>query len=55
MTGHVLMNNDAVRVPSYAVYQITNGSLRIVIELEAKLRDSAKCEAKDGDCSLHVS
>ncbi|VDK32976.1 unnamed protein product [Gongylonema pulchrum] len=54
MTGQVLINNEAVRVPSYATYQISNGSLRIVVELEAKLGDANKCLLRKTDCSIHV-
>ncbi|VDM96807.1 unnamed protein product [Thelazia callipaeda] len=53
MTGQVLTNNDAFRVPSYATYQITNGTLTIVVELEAKLGDPVKCSSKT-DCSFYV-
>ncbi|KHJ88415.1 ligand-binding protein, receptor family [Oesophagostomum dentatum] len=38
-TGQVLMNNKAIRVPSYATYHITNGTLRIVVEKERLLYD----------------
>ena len=30
VTGQVLMNNKAIRVPSYATYHTKNGSMRIV-------------------------
>ncbi|MCP9260458.1 Guanylate cyclase [Dirofilaria immitis] len=39
MTGQVLIDNEAFRIPSYTTYQMQNGSLRIVVELEAKLGD----------------
>ncbi|VDK29373.1 unnamed protein product [Gongylonema pulchrum] len=54
MTGQVLINNEAIRVPRYATYQISNGSLRIVVELEAKLDDANKCLLRKTDCSIHV-
>uniref|UniRef100_A0A0N4Z7S9 Guanylate cyclase n=1 Tax=Parastrongyloides trichosuri TaxID=131310 RepID=A0A0N4Z7S9_PARTI len=50
-TGQVLMNTDAVRVPSYAAYSLKNGSLKIVMEIEAKLSESSSCKK---DCSEHV-
>uniref|UniRef100_A0A915C7J8 Guanylate cyclase n=1 Tax=Parascaris univalens TaxID=6257 RepID=A0A915C7J8_PARUN len=40
MTGQVLINSKAIRVPSYAVYHISNGAMRIVVELEATLTES---------------
>ncbi|KJH41566.1 ligand-binding protein, receptor family [Dictyocaulus viviparus] len=54
-TGQVLMNNKAIRVPSYATYYTTNGTLRIVVELEAKNVDNAQCEKKPDQCSEHVA
>ncbi|EJD75141.1 guanylate cyclase [Loa loa] len=54
MTGQVLIDNEAVRIPSYITYQVCNGSLRTVVELEAKLGDPATCSLQKGDCSLHV-
>lgn len=54
-TGQVLMNNKAIRVPSYATYHTTNGSLRIVVELEAKLGERSKCKSNSDMCSEHVS
>ena len=53
-TGQVLMNNKAVRVPSYATYLTKNGTMRIVVELEARLGDKLKCAVSDNDCSEHV-
>uniref|UniRef100_A0A915PQ63 Guanylate cyclase n=1 Tax=Setaria digitata TaxID=48799 RepID=A0A915PQ63_9BILA len=54
MTGQVLIDNEAFRIPSYATYQIQNGSLKLVVELEAKLGDPKKCSLKKTDCSLHI-
>ncbi|EYC24028.1 hypothetical protein Y032_0014g2276 [Ancylostoma ceylanicum] len=54
-TGQVLMNNKAIRVPSYATYHTTNGTLRIVVELEAKNADRALCEKNPEQCSEHVA
>lgn len=69
-TGQVLMNNKAVRVPSYATYYVRNGSMRIVVELTARLEEKLKCAKKqmqsgaaagggnggsDSDCSEHVA
>ncbi|VDN82618.1 unnamed protein product [Brugia pahangi] len=54
MTGQVLIDNEAVRIPSYITYQLYNGSLRTVVELEAKLGDPEKCSLKGEECSLHV-
>ncbi|CAD5234238.1 unnamed protein product [Bursaphelenchus xylophilus] len=54
-TGQVLMNNKAVRVPSYATYFVKNGTVRIVVELTARLSDKAKCQASESDCSEHVA
>jgi len=48
------MNNKAVRVPSYATYLTKNGTMRIVVELEARLGDKLKCAVSDNDCSEHV-
>lgn len=54
MTGQVLINSKAIRVPSYAIYHISNATMRIVVELEATLTDSSKCRAEQEDCSEHV-
>ncbi|CAB3399460.1 unnamed protein product [Caenorhabditis bovis] len=54
-TGHVLMNNKAIRVPSYATYYSTNGTLKIVVELEAKNNDRGACEKNEDMCSEHVA
>ncbi|KAM3715200.1 Receptor-type guanylate cyclase gcy-9 [Dirofilaria immitis] len=54
MTGQVLIDNEAFRIPSYTTYQMQNGSLRIVVELEAKLGDPEKCILDNKECSLHV-
>uniref|UniRef100_A0A915DCZ7 guanylate cyclase n=1 Tax=Ditylenchus dipsaci TaxID=166011 RepID=A0A915DCZ7_9BILA len=54
-TGQVLMNNKAVRVPSYATYHVKNGSMRIVVELTARLGDKHKCAKSENDCSEHVA
>lgn len=68
-TGQVLMNNKAVRVPSYATYYVYNGTptenrrvegypfsgtMRIVVELTARLGDKLKCAMSEHDCSEHV-
>ena len=53
-TGQVLMNNKAVRVPSYATYYVINGTMRIVVELTARLGDRSKCAMSQTDCSEHV-
>ncbi|CAJ0570905.1 unnamed protein product, partial [Mesorhabditis spiculigera] len=55
VTGLVLMNNKAIRVPSYATYHTSNGSLRIVVELEAKLGERDKCNSNLELCSEHVA
>lgn len=49
------MNNKAVRVPSYATYQCANGTMRIVVELTARLGDQNKCAKENSDCADHVS
>ncbi|VDP19312.1 unnamed protein product [Onchocerca flexuosa] len=54
MTGQILIDNEAFRIPSYTTYQMYNGSLRVVVELEAKLGDPEKCNLKNKECSLHV-
>uniref|UniRef100_A0A8R1DGW6 Guanylate cyclase n=2 Tax=Caenorhabditis japonica TaxID=281687 RepID=A0A8R1DGW6_CAEJA len=54
-TGQVLMNNKAIRVPSYATYYATNGTLKIVVELEAKNSDKGQCEKNEEMCSEHVA
>ncbi|VDL73026.1 unnamed protein product [Nippostrongylus brasiliensis] len=54
-TGQVLMNNKAIRVPSYATYHTTNGTLRIVVELEAKHSDKSHCDKNPDQCSEHVA
>uniref|UniRef100_A0A915M9J1 Guanylate cyclase domain-containing protein n=2 Tax=Meloidogyne TaxID=189290 RepID=A0A915M9J1_MELJA len=48
VTGQVLMNNKAIRVPSYATYHVKNGTMRIVVELTARLGDKHKCAIYDG-------
>ncbi|CAP35040.2 Protein CBR-GCY-9 [Caenorhabditis briggsae] len=56
MTGQVLMNNKAIRVPSYATYHAINGTLKvIVVELGAKLNDRGACEKNEDMCSEHVA
>ncbi|KAH7716097.1 guanylate cyclase [Aphelenchoides avenae] len=55
VTGQVLMNNKGVRVPSYATYYTTNGTMRIVVELTARLGDKTSCAAMESDCSEHVA
>ncbi|CAJ0946898.1 unnamed protein product, partial [Mesorhabditis belari] len=55
VTGQVLMNNKAIRVPSYATYHTANGTLRIVVELEAKLGNDQKCKANPDMCTEHVA
>ncbi|KHN72851.1 Atrial natriuretic peptide receptor 1 [Toxocara canis] len=55
MTGQVLINSKAIRVPSYAIYHIINGTTRIVIELEATLGDSNECVIQgEQECYEHV-
>ncbi|KAI1709792.1 adenylate and guanylate cyclase catalytic domain-containing protein [Ditylenchus destructor] len=54
-TGQVLMNNKAVRVPSYATYYVKNGTMKIVVELTARLGDKVKCAMSENDCSEHVA
>uniref|UniRef100_A0AC34Q670 Guanylate cyclase n=1 Tax=Panagrolaimus sp. JU765 TaxID=591449 RepID=A0AC34Q670_9BILA len=54
-TGQVLMNNKAVRVPSYATYYVMNGTMKIVVELTARLGDKTKCLMSQNDCSEHVA
>uniref|UniRef100_A0A1I7XBV4 guanylate cyclase n=1 Tax=Heterorhabditis bacteriophora TaxID=37862 RepID=A0A1I7XBV4_HETBA len=54
-TGQVLMNNKAIRVPSYATYHTTNGTLKIVVELEAKNADRTQCITHADQCSEHVA
>lgn len=54
VTGQVLMNNKAIRVPSYATYYVKNGTMRIVVELTARLSDKHKCAMSENDCSEHV-
>lgn len=54
-TGQVLMNNKAVRVPSYATYYVNNGTMRIVVELTARLGDKNRCMMSQNDCSEHVA
>jgi hypothetical protein len=41
-------------VPSYATYHIKNGTMRIVVELTARLGDKLKCAMSEHDCSEHV-
>ncbi|CAK5098921.1 unnamed protein product [Meloidogyne enterolobii] len=53
VTGQVLMNNKAIRVPSYATYHVKNGTMRIVVELTARLGDKHKCAMSENDCSEH--
>uniref|UniRef100_A0A914LKN4 Receptor ligand binding region domain-containing protein n=1 Tax=Meloidogyne incognita TaxID=6306 RepID=A0A914LKN4_MELIC len=55
VTGQVLMNNKAIRVPSYATYHVKNGTMRIVVELTARLGDKHKCAMSENDCSEHVA
>uniref|UniRef100_A0A7E4V5L5 Guanylate cyclase n=1 Tax=Panagrellus redivivus TaxID=6233 RepID=A0A7E4V5L5_PANRE len=54
-TGQVLMNSKGVRVPSYATYYTQNGTMKIVVELTAKLGDKTKCDHLQDDCSEHVA
>ncbi|KAK0397573.1 hypothetical protein QR680_002176 [Steinernema hermaphroditum] len=54
-TGQVLINNNAVRVPSYATYYVSNGTMKIVVELTAKLGDKVKCAVTQSECSEHVA
>jgi hypothetical protein len=46
----VLINNKAIRVPSYATYFTKNGTMKIVVELTARLGDKLRCAMSD-----HVS
>ncbi|KAL3073194.1 hypothetical protein niasHT_035470 [Heterodera trifolii] len=55
VTGQVLMNNKAIRVPSYATYHVKNATMRIVVELTARLSDKHKCALSENDCSEHVA
>ncbi|KAI6209361.1 Guanylate cyclase [Aphelenchoides besseyi] len=55
VSGQVLMNEKGVRVPSYATYHIINGTMRIVVELTARLVAKAKCTLTDTDCSEHIA
>ncbi|VDM59411.1 unnamed protein product [Angiostrongylus costaricensis] len=55
VTGQVLMNHKAIRVPSYATYHITNSTMRIVVELEAKIVNRERCEKNTNQCSEHVA
>ncbi|KAE9415626.1 hypothetical protein Angca_007637, partial [Angiostrongylus cantonensis] len=55
VTGQVLMNHKAIRVPSYATYHITNGTKRIVVELEAKIVNRERCEKNTNQCSEHIA
>lgn len=48
------MDNKAIRVPSYATYYTTNGTLKIVVELEAKNSDRLQCQKDPDQCSEHV-
>ena len=48
------MYNKAVRVPSYATYYVVNGTMKIVVELTARLGDKTKCIMSQNDCSEHV-
>ncbi|CEF59372.1 Guanylate cyclase [Strongyloides ratti] len=50
-TGQVLMNNNGVRVPSYAAYTLKNGTFKIVIEIEPRLSEDSNCKTS---CSEHV-
>ncbi|KAH7726719.1 GCY-9 protein [Aphelenchoides avenae] len=54
-TGQVLINNRAVRVPSYATYYVHNGTMRIAVELTARLGDKLRCAQSESDCSEHVA
>lgn len=54
-TGQVLMNKKAVRVPSYATYLVENGTMKIVVELTARLGDKARCAMAPDECSEHVA
>ncbi|KAI3418800.1 hypothetical protein GPALN_007900 [Globodera pallida] len=55
VTGQVLINNKAIRVPSYATYHVKNGTMRIVVELTARLSDKHKCAISENDCSEHAA
>uniref|UniRef100_A0A0N5AS83 Guanylate cyclase n=1 Tax=Syphacia muris TaxID=451379 RepID=A0A0N5AS83_9BILA len=49
MTGQVVINNKAFRVPSYATYYAANGSMRIVVELKAEMAQN--CAGKELGCT----
>ncbi|KHN76072.1 Atrial natriuretic peptide receptor 1 [Toxocara canis] len=53
MTGQVLINSKALRVPSYATYYVSNGTKKIVVELEAKL--GTNCQEETDCSSEHVA
>lgn len=53
-TGQVLMNNKGVHVPSYVTYMTKNGTMHTVVELNASLVKSEKCDNPDEFCSEHV-
>ena len=37
-----------------ATYHVKNGTMRIVVELTARLGDKHKCAMSENDCSEHV-
>ncbi|VDK45518.1 unnamed protein product [Anisakis simplex] len=55
MTGQVLINSNALRVPNYATYFIKNGTRTIVVELEATLASSCQNKLLTNCTSEHVA
>uniref|UniRef100_A0A914E165 guanylate cyclase n=1 Tax=Acrobeloides nanus TaxID=290746 RepID=A0A914E165_9BILA len=54
-SGEVLMNKKSIRVPSYATYLVKNGTIKIVVELSARIGDKQKCAMSIDDCTEHVA
>ncbi|VDK55950.1 unnamed protein product [Anisakis simplex] len=55
MSGHVLTNKKAIRVPSYAIYHVSNGTVRVVQQMKATLRgDCSRADDDEEDCFEHV-
>ena len=48
------MNKKSIRVPSYATYLVKNGTIKIVVELSARIGDKQKCAISIDDCTEHV-
>uniref|UniRef100_A0A914W8W2 Guanylate cyclase n=1 Tax=Plectus sambesii TaxID=2011161 RepID=A0A914W8W2_9BILA len=53
VSGTVLMNHKAVRVPSYAAYFVRKGMLTLVMEIEAKLI-THNCTSNNYGCSALI-